>query len=259
VRRLEGLIVATTRDGDPDDTLVQGLRSEGASVRVWATLDFAPPVDPLPLRNAAAAIGDYDWIVFTSARGVHALIDYEPQGLRPGTRVAAVGSATGAALEAVGWPTQVVGHEGASTLAAGMVEEHEMTGQRVLFPAASGASDVLETALERAGARVERVEAYRTVHSGPDPDTVRRDLERGVDVVTFLSPSAAAGLRESLGAAWPAALHDCRVLAIGPTTAAALRTEGLTEVEVAPETSIWSMIEACAHSSPLQHERVEES
>ncbi len=231
MRNLESFVVATTRDGDPDDPLAKRLRAEGALVVEWPTLGFEGPADPAPLARALASVEGYDWIVFTSARAVEAVAALRtrcPESLR----IAAVGRATQRALEDEGWRADVTGAGGARALVRGWAGAHELAGARVLFPAGSLAEATLEQALGERGAIVERVEAYRTRLSPPDADQVRADLERGVDVVTFASPSGVRALAACLDASWPAALDGCGLAAIGPTTRDALIETGVPRVLV---------------------------
>lgn len=243
--RLSGTVIATTRDGDPDDPLVHGLRAEGARVLVWPTLTFAPSREPERLRAATQAVESFDWLVFTSARGVEAFAEQSAAAPRTG-RIAVVGPSTARAVHAIGWSTDVIGSGGAEELAARLARSTDLEGARVLFPAASGARATLEQALRAAGATVERVEAYHTRRTPPDAASVRRDLSEGVDAVAFASPSAVRSLARSLHDDWPGALSRCAVVAIGPTTVAAAVAEGLTDVSTAPETTLSGLIDACA-------------
>ena len=243
--RLNGRVVATTRDGRPGDTLVLALRAEGAEVRVWPTLSIEGPQDPAPLEAALAALGGFDWIAFTSAHAVDAVVERVPvpQG-RP--RTAAVGEATAEALSRRGWPVDVVGRgNGATGLADALAEAGLRSGARVLFPAGSLARDVLDRELRLMGADVHRVEAYRTTPAPPDGTVVHRDLIRGVDVVTFASPSAVRALAQALGGRLADALTACAVVAIGPTTAAALGKAGRTDVRVADRATVGALVDAC--------------
>jgi uroporphyrinogen-III synthase len=245
VSRLSGAVVATTRDGDPDDPLVRGLRAEGARVLVWPTLGLAPSREPDRLRAAVRAAEAFDWVVFTSPRGVEAFAEQSVAAPRR-VRIAAVGPSTARAVHAVGWSVDVVGSGGAEELAARLTRSSDLEGASVLFPAASAARPTLEKALRAAGATVERVEAYHTRRTPPDTASVLRDLSAGVDVVAFASPSAVRSLSRSLRDDWPDALSRCAVVAIGPTTSAAAVAEGLTAVSTAPETTLSGLIDACA-------------
>jgi uroporphyrinogen-III synthase len=237
-------VVATTRDGDRHDPLVRGLRAEGARVVEWPTLTFSPTTDPSGLAAAADTLAQYDWVVFTSARGVHALAELGAHA-PAGTAVAAVGPATAAALTTWGWSPTVAGTGGATALAEVMAEVRNLDGASVLFPAASAARPTLEEALTAHGAHVTRVEAYRTLPSPPDPEVVCADLAQGVDVVTFTSPSAIHSLARALGERWPRFRETLQVAVIGPTTAQAARERDIETVAVASEPTLDSLIDAC--------------
>lgn len=244
--RLDGRVVATTRDGSADDPLTLALRAEGADVRVWPTIATREPADPEPFAAALRSLDEYDWIVFTSARAVDAVAHHVPTP-PSGPRLAAVARATAAALERWGRAADLVGTgEGARGLLEAFAAHGPLSGARVLFPAASLARDTVERELSDRGARVERVEAYRTVEVPPDAERVRADLARGVDVVAFASPSAVRSLAGALDGRLAEALAGCEVVAIGPTTAAALREAGRARVELAPDTSVQALVDACA-------------
>ncbi|MCG6990143.1 MAG: uroporphyrinogen-III synthase [Gemmatimonadetes bacterium] len=242
--RLDGRVVATTRDGDPADPLVRSLVADGARVLIWPTLVVEPPRDPAPLEEAARSLATYGWIAFTSARAVSALAHRcGPPGELP--RVAAVGKATASALEARGWRVDVVaGGEGANALAEAMAAAAELGGTRVLFPASSLARPVLEESLRAHGADVHRVDAYHVRAAPPDPAQVRADLASGVDVVTFASPSAVRSLAEALGDL-AGGLAGTGVAAIGGTTARALAELGVPDVEVGPKSGVEGLVDAC--------------
>lgn len=254
---LEGRVVATTRSGEPGDRLVALLEARGARALAWPTLRFMEPRDSAPLVGAAQRLKEYDWVVFTSARAVRALSALvapiaapERYGRRRGDvvigpRVAAVGPATASALRQAGWRVDVVGTDGAAALTDAIGERHVIEERRVLFPAGSLASGRLEEGLRHRHARVERVEAYRTERASPNADVVREDLRRGVDVVTFASPSAVHALRDALGGGLRLALADCGLAAIGRTTARALVDEGVGHVEVAARPTAGALVDAC--------------
>jgi uroporphyrinogen III methyltransferase/synthase len=243
--RLIGRVVATTRDGDPGDRLVVGLRAEGCRVLVWPTLSFAVSRNPEALRSAISSVAAYHWLVFTSARGVAVVTEVLTE-VPAGVRVAAVGPSTAEALRARGWPVTTAGDGGAEALVRRIAADFDLDGARVLFPAASRARPTLETALRLRGARVDRVEAYHTRHDPPDRALVARDLADGVDAVTFTSPSALRSLSSALGPDWLDALASCAVVTIGDTTAAAARQSGLVDVTTAPEATLPGLIEGCA-------------
>lgn len=245
--RLSGRVVATTRDGAPDDPLTQKLRAEGAKVLEWPTLSFGPPRDPGPLERARRDVraGVYDWVVVTSARAVEPLGRGEDVPER--VRVAAVGAATAAALRTHGWRVDVTGTSDAGALIEAVSEKAVLQGARVLFPAASLAGDTIEEDMAALGAEVERVEAYRTVPRAPERQRVCDDLRRGVDAVAFASPSAVRALVETLSPEWPAALGPAGLAAIGPSTTKTLTESGVDERRIATAVppGLDGLVDAC--------------
>lgn len=246
--RLQGRVVATTRSGGPDGRLAEALRREGADVRSWPTLSFSGPEDDGPLERALDGLGAYDWLAFTSPRAV-ASVAARRRWTGGAARVAAVGERTAALLREAGWPVHVVGPgEGAAGLARAMAGTGGVEGRSVLFFAGSMARPVLEGELEAAGARVHRVETYRTEVTPPPTPAVRADLAAGVDAVLFASPSAVAGLDEALHGRLSTELRGVRAVAIGPTTADALAACGLSDPAVARTPSLDALVDACVEA-----------
>ena len=261
---LAGVRVVTTRSASGEDRLRALLEMAGARVLAWPTSEYPPPRDPSPLDAALARLGRFDWVVFTSARAVAAVGEGRATmapaaGGPPTPRVVAVGPATARAATEAGWTVAVEGRgPGARGLAARVAATFPVAGARVLFPAASGAGPTLEEEFTALGARVTRVEAYRTVVTPPPAERVRADLAAGVDAVTFASPSAVEAVDRALGGdpaprgpAHPAhagelarALTGIAVACIGPTTAAALERRGVADVRVAAAATLEGVVEA---------------
>ncbi|RJQ40805.1 MAG: uroporphyrinogen-III synthase, partial [Dehalococcoidia bacterium] len=123
----------------------------------------------------------------------------------------------------------------------------------ILFFAGSLARPTLQEGLAALGARVRRVEAYRTETGAPDATAVRTDLERGVAAVLFASPSAVRALESALDGDLRTSLRGAVAVAIGPTTAQALRDAGVTRPAVAGDASMQGLVEACVQA--LDEER----
>lgn len=224
---LTGRTVVVTRAPAQAGALTEALRQSGAAVLEVPVIDIVDvPEEGVALANAARSAGQYRWLVFTSANAVERFVPLV-RDLRElaGCRIAAVGRATAAALEAERLVPDLVPERSS---AEGLVEampQAEGKG-RVLFVKAADAGAALATGLVAKGWTVDEVIAYRTVTAPPPHAEVVTGLA-DADVVTFASPSAVRAylqLRDSTGQALPV---PPVVACIGPTTATAARAAGL--------------------------------
>ena len=226
---LRGVRIAVTRPEGQASDLMRALEDEGAHVLAVPLIRVVRAEDPAPLERAARRIGSFDWIVFTSVNAVRffmealARTDAPPQQALAHVAVACVGPATADALRTAGvaidaMPDEFVG----DALAGAMARAGRLAGSCVLWPRAAGARTTIAEMLRAAGAEVDDPVAYR---SEPDVAGARRlaevVLQKGVDVVTFASPSAVHALVSEL-----ADPGEVEVAAIGPVTAAAARVAG---------------------------------
>lgn len=231
---LAGVRVVVTRAEEADGPLSKRLAERGAEVLNWPVLAFQPPEDPAALVEALGRLRDYDWILFTSPRAVEAVQERAeiPDG-RP--RIAAVGGSTAGILRRASWPVDLEASPASADALLRAFAEIDCRGCRMLLPASSIARPTLARGLERLGASVDRVTAYRTVHVGLDPER-RRALLEGEDppILTFASPSAISGLAEALGDQELARLSSrCPTVVIGETTAHALAARGISPARIA--------------------------
>ena len=277
---LAGLRVVTTRGASRDDRLGVLLAAAGARVLAWPTCAYPPPRDAAPLEAALARLDRFDWVVFTSPRAASAAAEGPLGSSSRRPRVAVVGPATARAATDAGWTVAVEGRgPGARGLAAQVAATSPLAGARVLFPAASGAAATVEDEFTALGARVTRVEAYRTEVTPPPAERVLADMAAGVDAVTFASPSAVEAVDRALGGVVPEAATDAgttgdpatggaatggvtralrgemasllggvAVVCIGPTTGAALVRRGVVDVRVAATATLEGMVEALVES-----------
>ena len=112
---------------------------------------------------------------------------------------------------------------------------HDLAGKHVLLPRAAVARDLVPAELARRGARVEVVEAYRTVAPEHLAEHVREVLALRPDCITFTSSSTVRNLVEAAGAE---ALRGIPVASIGPITTETARGLG---VEVATQAKVFTV------------------
>lgn len=236
---LRGLRVLVTRRPEQARELIDGLAVLGATVTAIPLIETLPPDDPAPLLDALARLSRYDWVAFTSANAVEAVVEHmDDLGLVLPTslRVASVGRATSAACRSL--LGRAADLEPASDFRAeGLVAafaERSSPSSRILLPVSSRARNLVEARLSGLGHQVDRIVAYRTETPPESAGRLREAVESGLDLVVFASPSAVTGFVDALGAAG----RSLPVAVIGPTTAGAAAAAGLdVRVNASPSTT----------------------
>jgi uroporphyrinogen-III synthase len=240
--------VVVTRARRQAGALGRLLGERGARVLYVPVIEIAPPrtwaaVDAVLQR---VATHQFDWVVFTSANSVATVLG-RPSALDAlrAARVAAVGPATGAALESRGRPPDLMPQEHTAVALAAALGPGP--GRVLLLRAAGAPSEIVDT-LRAAGWTPEEVGAYRNVVAGRT-ETAREVSAGNFDAVTFTSGSTARGFAVVVGP--PEALGlgptGTKVVAcIGPATAAAARASGYGVDVVAREHSSPGLVAALA-------------
>lgn len=238
-RPLFGKRVLVTRPREQAAEFVAQLQALGADPIEAPMIRIAEPTDYAPLDEACAAIGEYDWAVFTSGNAVDALMgrllasSADVRALH-GVKLCAIGAGTAERFTRFGLKVDLIPSESrAESVVAALLEAGAIKGQRFLLPRADIGRDVIGEELRKRGGVVTEVVAYRTVAIDPEregePDVFRMLLDRRIDVVTFTSPSSVRNFAELYGAdAVADLLHTTNVAAIGPVTAEAAAQLGIT-------------------------------
>lgn len=255
-RPLFGVRAVVTRPREQAEIFAGRLGELGADTLVFPAIRIVAPADPVPLRTAVDSLGEYDWLVFTSANGVkwfwQALLGAgrDARALA-GLRVICIGPVTAATLAERGVQADLVPEEFvAEAVLEAMAESGALEGRRVLLPRAQEARDVLPRGLEARGARVDVVAAYRSVPDTEGGSAVRAWLEdgEGAAVLTFTSSSTVRNFVAAVGADVPAV-----AAAIGPITAATARELGFDVVVEAGDYTMDGLTAAlCDHYGQRQ-------
>ncbi|MGE3277392.1 MAG: uroporphyrinogen-III C-methyltransferase [Vicinamibacterales bacterium] len=244
-RPLFGKRVLVTRSRDQATELVELLEAHGAEAIEAPLIRIVPPEDFGPLDEACARANQFDWIVFTSANGAVSFLDRLMAGPRDvralaDARLCAIGPGTAARIARYGLKVDLVPEDHrAEGVVQAITALGPLTGQKVLFPKADIARDVVPEALTAAGAEVTEVVAYRTVTAEGDHhlDIYRQLLDRRIDCVTFSSASAIRAFVTIYGDEQAADLLNHTVVAtIGPVTADAAARYQIRPV-ITPATS----------------------
>ncbi len=232
-----------TRVGGSGDPLAVAVAQQGHTVVEVPLYRLVPPADTGPLDAALRRLrdGDYDWVVFTSARAVDAVTERMPEALAA-ARVACVGPATASRVQGAGYRADLVPDASGAAALASELAARLRGRERVLFPRADNAGPTVKAVLTAAGARVDDPVAYRTE---PDPEAPARlaaALADGADRVVFASGEAVAQYVAAGGS------RDVTCVCIGPVTAAAARAAGFGDVRAAESATAPALL-ACLGES----------
>ena len=181
--------------------MVRKLEHLGAVVHRLPTIEIRDTTDTAPLDRALARVraGDWDWLVFTGADGVHAFFrrlevigrDLRDLGL---VKLAAIGPKTAAALGDYHLHADIVPADTFSS--EGLVESlaPHVSGRRVLLARANRGRELLREELARI-ATVEQVTVYDQIDTLTPDAAVLDHLRRGeIRYVTLPSSRIAENL-----------------------------------------------------------------
>ncbi len=278
---LKGKRILVTRTREQAHALSELLKALGATPIEFPTIRIVPPQDWEPLDNALGKLcmtdsgSYYDWLIFTSANGVHIVIErlrhlgYDPSAINNAVQVATIGPATAAVLAQYGIIANLVPDEYiAEGITAALIKDaadrdESLEGKRMLLARAAEARKVLVTELQQAGALVEEVAAYHTLSASSDDEQGRNILrmlqDHQIDIVTFTSSSTVRNFMQWLsqyeqgitGSLTNLVMRDphLKIACIGPITSQTARKLGLDVHIEAREFTIEGLVEAI-----IQHE-----
>ena len=251
--------VLVTRPRDRAAALCDLLAAAGLEALCLPVIETQPVEDLAPLDAALVRGTTYDWIVLSSSTAARLV----------GRRVTALGVPARAWPADRGRPRLVTSPAGAAELArhgiaAEVVQPFSAAqalqalegrlhaGQRALLPRGDQGLDTLAHGLWERGVFADEVVVYTTRAARPADEYLPTASELArVGAVTFLSPSAVAGLDAALEgrAADVARLkREAHAACIGPTTATAARAAGWQRVTWPDDTSAPALVRAVAQA-----------
>ncbi len=278
IRPLQGKYVLVTRTREQASVLSEGLRTLGAIPVEFPTIRIVPPSDWTQLDEAlkqlyssstASQTNDvlytYDWLVFTSANGVHICLErllhlgYDPRLLR-NIRIATIGPVTAAALTSYGLTADLIPDayvaEGVAEAIIADAQQNgiALKGQHILLARAAEARKILAIMLRETGAIVDDIPAYYTLTAATDDERGRTlwDMlqKHQLAIITFASSSTVRNFmawlkhcEEATGLTLELAQLPT-IACIGPITSQTARELGLTVAIEAAEFTIGGLLEA---------------
>jgi uroporphyrinogen III methyltransferase/synthase len=234
---LFGRRIVVTRASENSSAIARELRVLGAEVIEFPTIETMAPDSWATLDTSIARLDVFDWIIFTSARGVEAFIErlktLQKDIRAIGTaRIAAIGPATASALKEYALVVDAIPVEYRGEAIIEAIGVDKIRGARFLVPRAQVAREALpKMLLENGASEVIVAPAYKTIAPRSAAlDRLRDSLTAGgYDLIAFTSSSTASNFVEVAGQ--PAA--GVKVAAIGPITASTARQLGF-EVVIEP-------------------------
>ena len=256
-RPLSGQRVAVTRTREQASGLAQRLGDLGAEVLEVPTIRIERPAAIDPLLEAVLGIGEYDWLVFTSANGVTAFLDVFLKAFNDlrslgNVRIAAVGPATAARVKERGLAVDVMPERYLAKDVAKALAEHEtVENLRYLLLRAESANPDLPAVLGELGGIVDDVACYRTVPEEGGAAAADALRESGADWLTFTSSSTVDNFHRRMDLPSFLARHPgTRIASIGPETSKALHLLGIKPAVEARRHDIDGLIEALVEAAP---------
>ena len=238
---LEGKKILITRAREQSAGFAEELRKLGAEVVPFPTIEIVPPLRWDGFDHAIDRLKSYDWIIFTSANGVHFFRQrLKERGKRlrlpVSLRVCAIGPATAKQLNGIGIPVDYVPKEYIAEAVLEGFKEMGVQGKRILLARAKIARDVLPKGLRKMGAELDVVEVYRTVKPRGGSKKLRRLLEEDkMDVITFTSSSTVNHFADLLKKEnVKRSLKGTVIACIGPVAARTAKSWGM-KVEIQPK------------------------
>jgi uroporphyrinogen III methyltransferase/synthase len=224
---LIGQTIMVTRPRKESYAMCRRLSELGAGCLVQPAIEIVPPQDWSPVDAALERIDDYDWLVFSSANGVQALLDrlcLAHGDLRRlgGLHLATIGPSTTEALKAYHLSVDVQPTEyRAEALAEALATD--AADRRFLLARASRGREILAEKLSAAGGKVDQVVVYesRDVKTAA-AEIVKAIADRHIDWITVTSSAIARSLVSLFGQK----LHGVRLASISPITSEVLRECG---------------------------------
>lgn len=238
---LFGRTILVTRAADQAGEFTNILENLGAQVIECPTIRLDPVAHPAELDAAMIDLASFSWLILTSGNAVRfffarlAAFGLDPRALGR-CRICAVGPKTAEAVRAFGLNPDLVPDdykaEGVVAALSGLL----LGGEKILFPRADKARDLIPTALAAFGAKVLAPVLYSNHLPAALPDAALLALERGaVDAVCFTASSTVENLHTILGSAeFQRLLAPLAVASIGPITSSSCIRLGLA-VAVEPE------------------------
>ncbi|ERM90794.1 hypothetical protein O163_13975 [Caldanaerobacter subterraneus subsp. yonseiensis KB-1] len=233
-KRLFGKRILITRPKEQAFDMAKALREEGAEVLVIPTIKIINQKDNI--REFLKIVEKFHYTVFTSSNAVLSFMEgvkndrYDLRRFK--TKVVAVGKKTAEALENFNIYPDLVPEKYTSE-GLGEVLKKEVEGKSVAVLTSDIGGEILIERLKKYASMVEKVVAYLNVPNYEIKEKLKEEVEKGIDIAIFTSPSTFKYL-ELILEGEISFLEKAKIAAIGPVTKKAIEEKGFN-VSIVPE------------------------
>jgi uroporphyrinogen III methyltransferase / synthase len=246
------VLVACSENKAPE--LAAGLEALGAIVVHLPVIELREIEDKGLLDQALISLGQYSWLIFTSAYAVRffikRMIELGVSGNSEAIpKICAIGPATAKAvrdscLDVALVPEKFVAEGIVEALGSYFGGPSSLEGQRILLPRALEAREVLPDALNAAGAKVDVIPCYWNAQGKIENHRIRQLRTSPPDIIVFTSSSTVRNLIDILGPEdGKSMLRKSIVAVLGPITRDTVESYGKSAEIVPKESAIPSLLE----------------
>ena len=235
-----GKRILITRAREQSGEFATLLKKTGAEVMELPTIEIVPPFSWKELDRILPRLRSYDWLIFTSANGVHffwqRLREKGKIRLPSSMKVCAIGPATAKQLKEKKISVDYIPKEFIAESILDGFQKKFIKGKRILLARAKKARDILPKGLRKMGAKVDVVGVYRTVKPKGGSKRLKQLLTDGkIDVITFTSSSTVNHFADLLKKEdLKKRLKGIAIACIGPVTAKTAKEWGM-KVQIQPK------------------------
>ncbi len=245
---LFGKNIVVTRDSQGNAELACKLAARGARAIDYPAFKIQDLTDSEEFKEAVKEIANFDWVFFTSPRGVKLFFTAleklnKDARVFGGAKIACIGSQTAAELDNFGIKADFTPESFTSIeFARSFIKEHNPAGKKILLLRSALADSQLAEKLSSCRAQVRGVSTYSAEKIKNEVSSLARQFNADkIDWIAFASSFAVKCFFEDFDSK---DLRKVKIASIGPTTTDTLKEIGITPAVEPAEHTIDGLIEA---------------
>lgn len=239
-------LVINTRPEPENKEFTKKLQQHDLTVYEFPTIKTSENMQDKNVTEAIKNSDSFDWIIFTSVKGVDAFIKIAKhleinEENYTHKKIAVVGPKTKARAQYYGFSVDFMPTRYTTSQLAKEIQN--ISNKKILLARSNISSKQLVADLENKGAIVTDIAVYDTVYV-TESDPVFQELEKkgSIDFITFTSPSTVKGFLQRIQSD-KALFLSIPVLSIGPITTTAAQEAGFKRVYTAKQFTTDSIVE----------------